>query len=85
MKVTVTQHCIDSGIRHSPYGCPIAYALSYKGCTNVAVGPEGEARLVRNGIPRYYSLPPIAREFIQGFDRGRKVEPITFEIKVRKK
>lgn len=85
--VQVTQKDIDGAERYAPDCCPIAWAVRRLLKTaNVSVGnarvtlcdpwhvysAEEKAKLPR------YSLPQEAQDFIDRFDGGSPVEPITF-------
>jgi hypothetical protein len=90
MKIQVTHEDIATSYLHlnankSNLGlcCPIALALRkhFKFATvtekGAAVWPHGEQVPMRS-----VQLPNVAKEFINRFDRGEKVDPLEFEIEV---
>lgn len=84
MKIRVTQHHIDCGVRNSTWQCPIALALSdLTGTRDVSVGPSLLGYL-DNGRPRrhfkWYRMPDEGAEFIALFDRGEPVQPFELEV-----
>ncbi|QGJ92040.1 hypothetical protein SEA_KEELAN_76 [Gordonia phage Keelan] len=75
--------------------CPISLAIQRKqGVELATVGPRrvivGRAKkpLSTTGtymVYSYYGLPKRAKEFVERFDKGVEVQPITFEARKRRK
>ncbi len=72
--VTVTQDCINEGVRGNNKCCPIALALKNE-FPDIDVRHEA---LYRDQFAGY--LPTDAIKFIHDFDNGALVEPIEFTI-----
>lgn len=87
MKVEVTQEHIDKGQRREHDKCPIALAVEDIGYKSVSVdGKSLDAWKDKvDGVKGYIygDLPDEAVEFIRTFDRGDKVEPLTFEFEMK--
>lgn len=79
--VKVHQRDINTGVRLSHHGCPIAIAvkrsLSKKDRERVFV--DGRSLMV--GAFRY-ALPKNARVFVTRFDEKRKVKPLEFSAEL---
>ena len=77
MKIQVTEEDIKNGVRHFCSSCPVALAIKklYPAETWVSVSAR---RVVIEETS--YDLPEVAITFIQMFDKGQKVEPITFDL-----
>jgi len=78
IQVDVRQEHIDRGIKEDSRSCAIALALRDKNYTQVIV--EDECTFVYEDTTWFASLPDEALEFIETFDNGNTVEPISFEI-----
>lgn len=81
MRIEVTQHDIDTGVRGTSLFCPIANAIRRalrakrvsSGYLTVSVFPfEGDGK--------NYPLPQEATDFAMAFDEGHKVEPMNFDM-----
>ena len=72
MLIKVTKDHIENGKIGQPDCCPIALASGFE---NVSVFVD-EIRCYGEA----YELPMIAQEFIENFDGGNEVKPISFEI-----
>jgi hypothetical protein len=81
MTIHVTQEHIDKGLK-SCGGCPIALALRDAGFNDVVVFQRRFIYDARRGSPSH-TLPPEAREFIEKFDKGRTVQPFSFELEAQ--
>lgn len=77
MKINVKQSHIDEGKHESPFYCPVALAIRAKKQAYVWVA---SAYLEIDG--RTAPLPARVKRFIYNFDRGRKVRPMSFEMKL---
>jgi hypothetical protein len=78
VRIEVTQAHIDKGERTSAFSCPIALALKDHGVPKPAVtytyfykSDESEEQIY---------LPGKVCNFISAFDKGKPVEPFTFEL-----
>lgn len=80
MRVIVRQDHIKKGIRDDPYYCPIGLAVrEFTGRIDVRV----TGTCIQMGAKALY-LPNKAKQWIEKFDQGKKVEPITFSTLRRK-
>ena len=87
MKIEVTQHDIDCGVRGEYSLCPIARAVKRKINGEVIVFGDDISIFTTMIIIRrysYYKLPQKAKDFIKRFDEGKKVKPFTFEARKTK-
>ena len=87
MKIEVTQHDIDYGVRGEYSLCPIARAVKRKINGEVIVFGDDISIFTTVIIIRrysYYKLPQKAKDFIKRFDEGKKVKPFTFEARKTK-
>ena len=78
MLIEVTQEDIDHGIRNDCTECPVALAIK-----RASGNWFGVIVLVLNGIcvrGRTYRTPRQVAQFIQAYDRGESVGPITFTL-----
>jgi len=94
LSVKITQKHINKGIRNNGEYCPIALALKeqyklrnkqYWFVSSIAANICKEAHSRFNNSMLYhkrYSLPSIAKNFLDDFDIGKLVKPIIFELKV---
>jgi len=89
MLVRVTEEHIRKGHPRSSYSCAVALAISelfpgsYVDVTQwrVAVYPRGlSPDLALYYTPRRFDLSQDAVRFVQAFDRGDKVEPLSFAL-----
>lgn len=74
MRVKVLPRDIENGMRVSCTDCPIARAVK-------RAVKHTRVRVMSNHVTvgaRYYPLPAVARRFVDRFDMGRPVKPITF-------
>lgn len=78
MKITVTEEHIRRGRRRACSACPLALAISE------AVGMRMEVGVLSTWCDpaKLITLPEEAQEFIDRFDRGRKVHPFSFELPI---
>lgn len=83
MKITVTQEHIAKGVKGMCHECPISLAIAdaFAGRVHASVHDPlveiwyGEFA----GLPdAYANLPGIGFDFIEDFDGGYSVEPVTF-------
>ena len=81
-EVSVAQAHIDMGEKAQPAACPVALALKSMGYQNVAVNFHAWIR--ENGEHYQLSLPDDAHKFIEDFDEGLDVEPLSFHVTSRK-
>ena len=87
LNVDVTQADIDGGVRNSCTQCPIATAARRA----TGVPRLNFVYVYRTGIdiwngPRrshQFILPSIALGFMARFDRGKPVEPFSFQVEER--
>ena len=91
MKIEVTRHDIDYGVRGEYLLCPIARAVKRKINGEVMVYRDDISIFTTDIIRRYryyklqnYKLPQKAKHFIKRFDDGKKVKPFTFEARKTK-
>lgn len=77
MKIVVTQDDIDNGRRESPTHCPIALAARRQFPHRYVLATADH--LLVGGLT-YYWLPPVAVSFVDDFDEGYPVQPISFEV-----
>ena len=82
MRINVTQQHIDKGIARSFINCPVALAIKEHTEFRILVWDFVElwddrsgCRLVTNA-----KLPERIIDWINDFDRRRKMQPITFEL-----
>ena len=88
MKITVTQRDIDlarkrladKGNEDICLNCPVALAIKGKTHKNVSAGEKTVRLYKTGGASKVYRLPAVATKFIQSFDNGKAVKPISFEI-----
>jgi hypothetical protein len=66
----------SAGCQQDGAKCPIFRALHRR---DASITPVDRTKVLQYGIERY-RLPPIARKFIEAFDRGDAVTPIRFRI-----
>ena len=80
MKISVNLNHIKNGKRMLAHACPIALALKESGACNVSVDTAGYT-YNKDGRKYSGSLPPAGKRFVKNFDNGRKVLPITLNLK----
>lgn len=82
MKINVTEKDINKGKIDSPISCPIALATKRVVKKDFKVDvDEFYLELYNNDLSYRTRLPGKAIRFIKSFDKGKKVKPISFEIK----
>jgi hypothetical protein len=74
--VHVTQKDIIQGAQHDCDSCPVRLALRR---TRLAAYKVGKRNLYGNDLPGIM-LPLAAQDWIDCFDRGRLVKPISFVV-----
>jgi len=81
--VRVTRGDIRAGQHWSPYGCPIALAVS-RAYPDYAVGVSRiSIQLSQLGEYQWRAdLPNECQQFIRDFDYGKEVAPISFQLKM---
>lgn len=82
MKIIVTESHIQKGARYDGGSCPIALAIMEKLKLNpahIAVAPTF-ITYYGGGI---YRLPRKVLQFIDMFDRGEEVKPLSFDLNVK--
>lgn len=83
LRIEVTQTEIDSGKRHCGDSCPIALAIKKADPTLAYVDVDGSDIVVRRPGEVHYMhvrTPDDAQSFINRFDAGVPVNPITLEL-----
>lgn len=76
--VVVTAKDIENGVREEPSKCPIALAASRQLGTAVMW-----ARILEDRTKdRFARVPDRVRDWITRFDRGDRVQPIRFKVKM---
>ena len=79
-KITVTQNDIKLGEAGNCRACPIARATRRALHRHILVD-EDSITIGRPGEGgKEYQLPPSAQKFIERFDSGKPVRPITFLV-----
>jgi hypothetical protein len=84
--IEVTQQDIDNGIRNACSKCPIALALTrtmgsaFSEVTITTCSTHFPLRENKEDLRAY--IPEIARNFIQTFDKGLPVKPLSFELEM---
>ena len=79
-RIDVTQYHIDNSKRKCIESCVIANAILGGIQTDfVAVGGYC-IRLTYNGRGKMLDIPEFLRDYINSFDKGKKVRPFTFYI-----
>jgi hypothetical protein len=76
MRIEVTEHLINIGVRRSSFACPVALALQR------ATGRRWEVSNTQaeNLSGGRFNLPREVSTFTHDFDLGRPVAPLTFEL-----
>jgi hypothetical protein len=80
MKIQVTQHHIDTGLRGSCTGDPIALAMLEAGYEEPWVSPVRIVWTDRFAHPYDTATPESVLEFMTTFDNGGYVRPFEFEL-----
>lgn len=81
IKIDVTEYDIHVGTKNSYFSCPIAIALARATKTRIAVTTDKVYQFVPLQTAKIVAeLPSVARKFVLAFDRGRPVEPFSFEM-----
>ena len=81
LAVEVTRRCIEDGIPGSPYHCPVTLAVGANTAGVVCTGNEQLTIAFDNGTA-VYNLPRTAQQFVERFDDGQPVHPITFKARM---
>ncbi len=79
--IEVTQEMIDEGDKGMCQNCPIALALNQALFVNDISVLRTRFYRVRN-VDCVGNLPFEAQNFIEDFDRDKKVSPFSFEVEV---
>lgn len=83
--VTVTQEFIKNGLRGCAF-CPIALAVNSALPSGVVSMVDGDKISFYEGMRARpfceVDTPRIASRFIEDFDQGRPVSPISFELEI---
>lgn len=82
MVINVTPLHISSGDRWEQRSCPIALALESAGIRSPRAKYRGYDGLV-NGARVTGGFPSVVAKFMEDFDFGRDVKPISFEVTPR--
>jgi hypothetical protein len=75
MKISVTQHHIDNGLRGNCRADPVALALIDAGFKKPWVGPL----YIRLNNKEHHT-PEVVWRFMEDFDNERTTEPFEFEV-----
>ncbi len=75
MRITVTKRDIANGKRESELHCPITLAM--RRTTRQAVYVDSALAYIAGEV---FELPSAATRFIESFDAGKSVKPISFYI-----
>ena len=78
MICTITQEDINKGDKASPTNCAVAIALSRTLGIPIAVSNTKFYGVEKDGHP----LAQAVQTWIWSFDKGRHVEPISFEVEM---
>lgn len=85
MIVSIEQKHIDAGEIYSAYECPIALAVrdQYPDFQSVTVTPDDLyiGISLKHGTSEMFDMPDEASAFVRDFDKGKAVQPFTFEAK----
>lgn len=78
--VNITEKDIASGKRHRCDKCPAAIATG-RATAHDALIDTHSIHLLRKEQPRYeFKVPEVLREWISGFDAGRAMLPLNFQL-----
>lgn len=83
--ISLTPADIDGGVRGACGSCPIAIAAARAGLVEPDIGMYAGAGYVLHRMAhglRYTKLPAIATAFIEAFDLGKPVSPISFNVDI---
>jgi hypothetical protein len=86
MRIQVSQRDIDHGERGDCFLCPLARAAKRSVRKRCSVGfsfYSGDLQLIIDGVGIVAVLPPAAAVFVQRFDAGRPVKPLSFPLKLK--
>ena len=75
-KIPITQQDIDIGRKDYAPGCAIALGLKHDFAYEIIVSASGWICIGKD----YYRGTPEVRRWINDFDRGKPVKPITIEL-----
>lgn len=78
--VSVTKDHIKKGVKSEKDCCPMALAMKDAGCKDVIVDRTAMFFRETNGDENAIVLPDDVKRFVDDFDRGMKVKPITFKL-----
>lgn len=83
--IEVTQEHIDRGARKYCGGCPVALAIAEKVAdgVDVRVGGYWVSCQRGDGVSASDIIPGPIQSFIERFDNGASVSPLTFELELR--
>ncbi|KKN40303.1 hypothetical protein LCGC14_0734600 [marine sediment metagenome] len=87
MSISITQKLIDEGVRKDCNACPTAKAIEdatgLPARVTSATIHWGDVGGCFEGSAYKYRMdtPPAVREFLDRYDEGLPVEPISFELK----
>ena len=84
MKVNVTQHHINKGIRGQSSMCPVAYAIKelFPSAEEIVIGLNWGFVLIEGYLLKKFYLPKKVRNHIFDFDTGLGMSPFCFELKL---
>jgi len=77
MRIKVTKADIKRGIKRSCSACPVTLAVK-RYVKNKFFVSSSPYSISLGSV--HYEIPRVARDFINAFDRGMLVEPMTFEL-----
>lgn len=80
MTIEVTLYDISKGEKDCAYACPIAIACKRAGLCDAEVGNCSITWEAPDGAMACAEIPECAQQFVEDFDDGEPVFPITFEI-----
>lgn len=89
MIVEVTQSDIDNGVREDASHCPIAHAIvravsgNGSSVNQLDVDAYGATVLFDDLTTLVLDIPPVGQRFIEEFDEGVTVSPVTLDLNVR--
>ncbi len=81
-KINVTKTSIKRGVCGEPYSCPIARAIKCSGVKNPCVSHAYLEGTYANKEFKVNTPLEISR-WIRRYDRNKKVEPFTFNLKFK--
>ena len=80
--IEVNKKDIKKGIKHQYNRCPIARAIrrTLSKAKKIAVGTDNIKFILKKHL-YYINSPPKAVKFMNNFDSGKQVKPISFRLK----